>query len=384
MPQPSRQVRRITGIAVRALGVGALSFLVCVLVLEVFASARAENVLIDHYEGNEDSIIRSQIPVYELIVSRDKTYPGPYLFDVFINARYCATPEAQKLGAVGKEVFHFFGWDYDGYCLPAGKNKLGDEVLYFVDLTFSRSVALLACAISCLLLTVVAGALQLVNSNYAFKRDCVDDALEAAFANASHELKSPLMAIQGYAESVQCHAVDEDFALPRIVAASEKMIRTIDGILKISRSDAGLQKPELDMWDIREIVYDEARMIEEDCDRRGISLNIELSSPLRRPCDAAMLSTVLLNVLDNACRHAETYIRVSEGRKVGSSIEILVENDGASPSPDVVAHAFDRFYKGVSGSTGIGLAVSREYIGLMGGQIDMLPTSKGTCVRIRL
>lgn len=376
--------RQCLRIVIRSIGAGAALFLVCALALEFTIGANAGRALREYYDDSADSIIRPPIPVYELAVSKDRTYPGPFLFDVFINSSYCSTPEAQSSEAVGTSVFHFFNWEYDGYCLPMGRNEVGDEILCFVDMTFARFATLSSCGLACLLLTIVIGVLQLRSEQYSIRRDRIDENLEAAFANASHELKTPLMAIRGYVDALQCHAIDEDFALARIAAASERMYEMIDGILRISRLDSGLKKPVLAMWDVREIIYDEARMIEEDCRKDGVDLIMDLPRPLWFPCDRAMISTIVLNILSNACRHAENFIHISEGNSVNGEIELFIDNDGHPPSQSTVAHAFDRFYKGDGGNTGIGLALSKEYVELMGGEIEIQPLSRGTRIRIRL
>ena len=133
-----------------------------------------------------------------------------------------------------------------------------------------------------------------------------------------------------------------------------------------------------------EVIYDQARLIEDDCAARGIGLDMQLPRPLNYACDQSMLSTVFINVLGNAARHAESFVRVSEGANGAGDLEILVDNDGEPPSGEALEHAFDRFYRGANGNTGIGLALSREYTELMGGEIAMLPMPWGTRVRIRL
>lgn len=367
-----------------AFGIGALAFAVCSTVVGGVIRSGAETALRERCEDSAESTTRPLIPVYELDVSLEETYPGNYFFDVFINSSYCANPAAQQEDALDTKVFHASNLYYDGYYLPTEKGQYGIRALYFVDTTYVRFVGLISCLVSCALLALTVSLLGIRGERYAKRRDRLDESLEIAFANASHELKTPLMAIRGYSEGLQCGAVDKEFACERIVVASERMAETIDGILKISQIDSGLRKPILGKWDVREIVYDEARMVEEECRKRNVHLDIRLPRPLYRYCDAPMLSAVIINVLSNASRHAETFIRVSEGRLLQGSLELFVDNDGPPPSEEALAHAFDRFYRGENGSTGIGLALSHEYVELMGGEIDMLSMDWGVRIRIRL
>ncbi len=370
-------------VTVSTLAVSLGVFLAALLASGAVIGAAASSALRD-YDANAMPIHRPSLPVQTMTIVHEWHYPHDYFFDDFLAAHYRGNRMLDE-DAVGNQGFHFSAWGSDGYYLVTDRDGVaGKAQLLFVDTTFAHSVARFACAVAALLAFVVLLGFRLGYRRYVLGRDRVDAALESSFANASHELKTPLMAIRGYAEGVQTGAVAGDFALPRIIKASDRMADTVDGILKISRADSGLKQPVLGMWEVREIVYDEARMVEDACREKSVALDVRLPRPLLRPCDESMTATVVRNMLGNAVRHAEGFVRVAEGRVLKGEIELVVENDGQPPSPDELAHAFDRFYKGENGSTGIGLAVSREYAELMGGEITMEVVGSITRVTLRL
>lgn len=367
-----------------SLGASVALFLVSALLTGAMVGVYARDTLFAYNDGSYDYKMLPYLSVHGLVVQRGVTHSSSNYIDVFMNAAYSANPEAQDPSSAGAKVFHASTWSYDGYYLPLGRDSQGKETLLYVDTVLLRSTAIFACAVSASLSCLVLFGFRFRSKRDAVRRDKVDESLESSFANASHELKTPLMAIRGYTESIRDGAIEEGFALERIDAAVDKMGETVDGILKISRSECGLKAPCLEMWDVREIVFDEARMIEEACKRKGIQLVMDLPRPLMHACDQELLSVAFLNILSNACRHAGSYVRVSVVCSKRNEIELRFDNDGPSPSSDTVAHAFDRFYKGDCGSTGIGLALSREYIELMGGEIEMLAMPFGTRVRVQV
>ena len=361
-----------------------LFFLACALVVTAVIGCGAKSALLSARDDASDPVLRPQIPVYEMSIDTKRTYSTGYAFDTLVAASFRARCSDFVGDAWDIGVQHFADWEYDGYYLPVSRSYEGFVRLLFVDTTFARTAALASCAAASVLFCGILIATRLSRGRYIRLRNQAEAVLEKSFANASHELKTPLMAIRGYAEGVREGTVAPDFATERIVAAADRMALTVDGILKISRADAGLRQPELAMWDVREVIYDQARLIEDDCAARGIGLDMQLPRPLNYACDQSMLSTVFINVLGNAARHAESFVRVSEGANGAGDLEILVDNDGEPPSGEALEHAFDRFYRGATGNTGIGLALSREYTELMGGEIAMLPMPWGSRVRIRL
>ena len=99
---------------------------------------------------------------------------------------------------------------------------------------------------------------------FRFGRDIEKEAerQQTFFQNASHELKTPLMAIQGYAEGIQAGVMDAGGAAEVILAESDRMTELVEELLDISKIDMGRQRLTLSETDIRELLYDGIRAVE--------------------------------------------------------------------------------------------------------------------------
>ncbi len=99
---------------------------------------------------------------------------------------------------------------------------------------------------------------------FRFGRDIEKEAerQQTFFQNASHELKTPLMAIQGYAEGIQAGVMDAGGAAEVILAESDRMTELVDELLDISKIDMGRQPLALSEMDVRELLYDSIRAVE--------------------------------------------------------------------------------------------------------------------------
>ena len=99
---------------------------------------------------------------------------------------------------------------------------------------------------------------------FRFGRDIEKEAerQQTFFQNASHELKTPLMAIQGYAEGIQAGVMDAGGAADVILEESDRMTELVEELLDISKIDMGRQRLTLSETDIRELLYDGIRAVE--------------------------------------------------------------------------------------------------------------------------
>ena len=188
------------------------------------------------------------------------------------------------------------------------------------------------------------------------------------FANASHELKTPLMAIRGNVDGIRSGYVEPEKAYDVIEKETERMSALIGSILDLSKLDSGAVHMEVTMNDVREILYDAAGIILPEADKRGIQVNIEAAEPLFMECDERMIFSTFSNILTNALRYAEREISVRIEKQ--DKIIIRFINDGVPISDEEIAHIFDRFYKGDKGQTGLGVALAQEYVNLHGGEIS--------------
>ena len=206
---------------------------------------------------------------------------------------------------------------------------------------------------------------------FRFGRDIEKEAerQQTFFQNASHELKTPLMAIQGYAEGIQAGVMDAGGAAEVILAESDRMTELVDELLDISKIDMGRQPLTLSEMDVRELLYDSIRAVEPAAAGGGITITPDFpETPVMVSCDDTRLRRAVTNILSNGVRYARSELRLTcRTEKRHATIRIQDNGDGIAEAD--LPHIFDRFYMGKSGKSGIGLALTKEIIHLHKGTI---------------
>lgn len=280
-------------------------------------------------------------------------------------------------------IYSFTGNGHYMYFTPINAARRGDEfisederLILYTDVSYSvhalhSSLVIMAlgAALSVLLLFFISRRLLILLEKK-------DNGMRNFFANASHELKTPLMAIRGNVDGIRSGYVEPEKAYDVIEKETERMSALIGSILDLSKLDSGAVHMEVTMNDVREILYDAVGIILPEADKRGIQVNIEAAEPLFMECDERMIFSTFSNILTNALRYAEREISVRIEKQ--DKIIIRFINDGVPISDEEIAHIFDRFYKGDKGQTGLGMALAQEYVNLHGGEISAVARDNRT------
>ena len=236
---------------------------------------------------------------------------------------------------------------------------IGPITRYIVTLNWAFFAVLLAISsVMCLL-------------GFRFGRDIEKEAerQQTFFQNASHELKTPLMAIQGYAEGIQAGVMDTASAAEVILAESDRMTELVDELLDISKIDMGRQPLTLSEMDVRELLYDSIRAVEPAVSAGGIAIVPDFpEEPVMVSCDDTRLRRAVTNILSNGVRYARSELRLT-CRADKRHVTIRIQDDGDGIAEADLPHIYERFYMGKSGKSGIGLALTREIIHLHKGTI---------------
>ena len=236
---------------------------------------------------------------------------------------------------------------------------IGPITRYIVTLNWAFFAVLLAISsVMCLL-------------GFRFGRDIEKEAerQQTFFQNASHELKTPLMAIQGYAEGIQAGVMDAGGAAEVILAESDRMTELVDELLDISKIDMGRQQLALSEMDVRELLYDSIRAVEPTAAADGITITPDFpETPIMVSCDDTRLRRAVTNILSNGVRYARSQLHLT-CRTDKRHATIRIQDDGDGIAAEDLPHIFDRFYMGKSGKSGIGLALTKEIIHLHKGTI---------------
>lgn len=268
----------------------------------------------------------------------------------------------------------------DGTCYAKAISLSSEDIRYaiaYVDVTAQLSLIGVV-NLAFLAIAVVGGLIAAWAGWRAGRRiDEANAAQKRFYENMSHELKTPLAAIRGYAEGSAAGVVDPKHASIAIVRESERMSRQIEQILDISRLEAGSVRLEKQSIAVDDFVQDCLMPFEGLVRTRGIEVRLELKEVVMR-ADPDLFAHALENVISNAVRHADSYVSMRLDEH-----ELAVENDGDIPSAAEMPHLFDRFHTGTNGGTGIGLALAREIVELHGWHIDATRGDKTLRMTIR-
>jgi signal transduction histidine kinase len=197
-------------------------------------------------------------------------------------------------------------------------------------------------------------------------------------ANVSHELKTPLTAIAGYAETLAAEDGDaqaKQFA-QTIVENARRMQRLVDDLLDLSRIESGTWRPEPRIVDVGAAARDAWASFAERAAARQVRFEPP-TKPVAVRADAEALRQILTNLFDNALRHTPPggSIRVAAER-AGSDTIVRVSDTGSGIPADHLPRIFERFYRvdpGRSrqeGGTGLGLAIVKHLVEAHGGRVE--------------
>jgi two-component system phosphate regulon sensor histidine kinase PhoR len=200
-------------------------------------------------------------------------------------------------------------------------------------------------------------------------------------ANVSHELKTPLTSISGYAETLLADTPDPDTTrrfLGTILENARRMQRLVDDLLDLSRIEAGRWQPEPELVDVADAAREVWNDMAERASSREIQFTVEAApdaTMVRADPDA--LRQVLSNLFENSLRYTPRGGRILCGSRLeGSGIAVSVTDNGSGIAHEHLARVFERFYRADQarsrdeGGTGLGLAIVKHLIEAHGGRVS--------------
>jgi signal transduction histidine kinase len=197
-------------------------------------------------------------------------------------------------------------------------------------------------------------------------------------ADVSHQLKSPLTSIHGFAQALLDGTAGDDTARQRAAAIisdeSNRMKRQVDELLELARMQAGQLKMEQEKVDINELLEHCREVFEVQAEEKKVK--VKIFAELLPPCygDFDRLEQAFSNILDNAIKNSPDGDEIKiTGKNVDNRlVEVRVIDNGPGIPPEQLPHLFERFYQvgGVRSGYGLGLAIAREIIVAHGGSIE--------------
>ena len=200
-------------------------------------------------------------------------------------------------------------------------------------------------------------------------------------ANVSHELKTPLTSIRGYAETLLTGGLEDEPNRARFVETIRTQAERLEALVEDLLQLADLERPDaaLDLkdWDTSAIVRDLASTFEDLAARRGLRLEVEARPGIRARVDRKRIEQALRNLIDNAIKYTDAGTITLRVERTSSAIRVSVSDTGRGIEPEHLPRLFERFYRvdqGRSralGGTGLGLAIVKHAIQLHGGRVGV-------------
>ncbi len=220
-------------------------------------------------------------------------------------------------------------------------------------------------------------------------------------ANMSHELRTPLNAIIGYSEMLQEEAQDAGLEmfiadLGKIHTAGKHLLALINDVLDLSKIEAGKMELYLETFDVNAMLDEVMTTIQPMVAKNENRLSVSRGSALgEMHADLVKVRQTLLNLLSNACKFTERgQISVDVQRHAGAASDELtfaVSDSGIGMTSEQMGRLFESFSQAESstsrryGGTGLGLALTRRFSEMMGGEVAVASTvGTGSTFTLRL
>jgi signal transduction histidine kinase len=207
-------------------------------------------------------------------------------------------------------------------------------------------------------------------------------------ADASHELRSPLAAIQAQLDVALAHPERADWVATanEISLEVQRMQRIVEDLMLLARAEESAGALRLGPVDLDELVLAEARRLR---DRGRVEVDVSRVSGARIDGDRDRLNQVVRNLLVNAERHASRLVRIELG-VAGDEAVLVVADDGPGIPAADRERVFERFTRldearsRGQGGTGLGLAIARQIVEAHGGTITVAEQDAGARLVVRL
>ena len=203
--------------------------------------------------------------------------------------------------------------------------------------------------------------------------------------NASHELKTPITSIKGYAQTLEIKlkmdpdSVEKRF-LDAILRNTERMVRIIEDMLTISRLEDYSAVCHYESFPLKSLVKNLKYTVEGFAGLKNQNLKIEIPDDLKMRADIVLMEHLLINLLSNAFHYSpEGSDVIIRAEKVNEEIVLRVADQGIGILPEDQTRIFERFYRvdknrsRKEGGTGLGLSIVKHIVRLHKGSISVEP-----------
>ena len=202
--------------------------------------------------------------------------------------------------------------------------------------------------------------------------------------NVSHEFRSPLTVIRGYADYLLEAAPETDKSqrdvLKIVLESSDRLIDLVDTLIEVSRIEQGFTQQTLrvEPLDLRELAEASLETLRRAAEKKGVALLLEFPGPLRLEGDQSLLLQVVRKLVDNAVKYSGNGGCVTiRGREEERDLLLQVADTGIGIAAEHIPRIFEKFYTADgslarrAGGTGVGLYLVREIVRLHHGSVEV-------------
>jgi two-component system sensor histidine kinase BaeS len=193
--------------------------------------------------------------------------------------------------------------------------------------------------------------------------------------SVSHDLRTPLTSIRGYAEAIADGAAPDDGAAAKVILAEarrlERLVRDLLDLAKLDAREFSLHPEPVDLADV---AAGTAEGFAPEADEAGVRLSVEAGPIVPVHADPDRLAQVAANLVENALKYATTTVRLQVTSANGWGA-LAVVDDGPGIAADDLPHVFERLYvtkrepRRKEAGSGLGLAIVRELVSAMDGTV---------------
>jgi signal transduction histidine kinase len=213
------------------------------------------------------------------------------------------------------------------------------------------------------------------------------------FSNVSHEIKTPIAVIQGYAQALEEETVPKDKQkeyIKVIRQASGRLSELITNLLKLNRLEKQVIKPERERYDLCRQLGECLLNFEQIWEKKDIEIEADMEDEAWIEADENLMELVWNNLFSNAFKFTEPkgLVSIKQDRDA-EGITVTVSDNGCGMDEEVQKHLFDKFYQGdtshATEGNGLGMALVLRILQLMEYQIEVKSVpQKGTTFTVRI
>ena len=228
---------------------------------------------------------------------------------------------------------------------------------------------------------------ELVRTQLAAEQ--ANDAKTHFLANVSHEIRTPLTSLLGTAEVLTDTELDPVQAkfVDTMVRSGDRLLALVNDILDFSKMEAGMARADALPVDVHALVGEVTALFSSAAEKKGLEFRVTLDDPVPAALigDPGRMVQVLVNLLDNAVKFTETgWVALSVSCEYPTArrarVNFVIEDSGIGMSDEHLEGVFESFSQADPsitrkyGGTGLGLALSKQLVELLGGTIEVTST----------